>query len=314
MNTEFLFFVPVPLLAFVVDMVLGDPHSWPHPVKFIGIIINRFEALCRNLENRIPLVISGAVSILLITVFVAGATKAITSLPLGILFTLYLAYAGLALKSLVQEARNVLALLNQKTIEEARTGLSMLVSRDTSTMNAEAIRRSLAETISENFNDGFVAPFLYLSLFGVPGLWAYKTINTFDSMWGYKTARFSKLGMFAAKIDDILNWIPARLSWLLLCLVGWPMGLASVTALSKTPAQARTMESPNAGWPMACSAWLLKAPMGGAVTYFGSTKQKPHLGPQNGTWTNQKLKTLLRLIIRTGWFTAAVSTTIYLCC
>jgi adenosylcobinamide-phosphate synthase len=313
MSAETLLFIPIPVAAFVLDMLFGDPHGLPHPVRWIGTAINHLETSCRRMDAYILPEISGGFAVLTLTTVVAWIADFLTSLePGGIIIAVYLAYAGLALQGLVREARNVLQLLQQDEIDQARTALSMLVSRDTSQMDAEAIRRSLAETVCENFSDGFVAPFFYLMMLGIPGMWAYKTVNTFDSMWGYRTERFARLGMIAARTDDILNWIPARLSWLLLCVTGWAMRLNAGTAMSKTPAQARTMESPNAGWPMAACAWLLQGSMGGAVTYFGTVKQKPRLGPENGLWSNGRLNTLLRLAIRTGWLTAALGGIIWL--
>jgi adenosylcobinamide-phosphate synthase len=173
----------------------------------------------------------------------------------------------------------------------------MLVSRDTAVLDARGVRRALAETVSENFNDGFLAPLFFLVLGGPGLLWAYKAISTMDSMWGYRTAAYRELGWAPARADDVLAWIPARLSALFLAAGGLVLGLKWRGALAKTAVQAQEMDSPNAGWPMAAAAWLLGAGMGGPTSYSGTMKPKPWLGPAPGEWTDGKLACLERLCL-----------------
>jgi adenosylcobinamide-phosphate synthase len=176
----------------------------------------------------------------------------------------------------------------------------MLVSRSTVDMNAEELRKTLAETVSENFCDAFVAPMLYLVLGGPALMWAYKAVSTMDSMWGYRTERFRDLGWAAARCDDALAYVPARLSAVLLISVGALMGLNWRQALERVWADAATMDSPNAGWPMAACAWLVQGGMGGPATYFGEVKLKPVLGPKGAPWTLNKLSKLSRLVLFSG--------------
>ena len=143
--------------------------------------------------------------------------------------------------------------------------------------------------MSENLNDGFVAPMFYLAIFGPGGLWAYKAVSTMDSMWGYKTDEYGELGYGAAKIDDVLAWIPARITACLMLFVGKWRGLAYYEDRSNFQIDAKKMESPNAGWPMAAAAWLFAGQMGGPAKYFGEMKEKPVLGPVGGVWDKNKI-------------------------
>lgn len=298
----------IPLFAFLLDQLLADPRFLPHPVVLIGYCIDIFEKIVRRHEKRFDLRTMGILAPVLLWSVVGSIVWQLTSIPVfGVFIAVYLAFAGLALKGLVQEAAKVQALLAEGNINKARKALSMLVSRETSTMEEQAIRRSLAETVSENYSDGFFAPFFYLVLAGPVGLWIYKTINTFDSMWGYKNKRYLRLGWFSAKTDDLANWIPARLSTLSLICAGKGLGLATKQVMDNTIRQAPAMESPNAGWPMAACAWLVGGSMGGPTVYFGETKVKPILGPEGEEWTAEKLETLFRLVDRAGWLTMLLS-------
>ncbi|MBG3878297.1 cobalamin biosynthesis protein, partial [Desulfovibrio oxamicus] len=211
---------------------------------------------------------------------------------LGALVAVYFAWAGLALGSLLREGRRTLHAIEHGTLDEARTAVSMLVSRDTAQLDRPDLRRALAETLAENFNDGFVAPFFWLLLGGPAALWAYKAVSTMDSMWGYRTDRWRDLGRACARLDDVLAWLPARLAvfflWLSAPLVlagkgarGGPGGThGGWQGFGPMARDARSMESPNAGWPMSAAAWLHGAPMGGPTPYFGAVKHKPVLGPR----------------------------------
>jgi adenosylcobinamide-phosphate synthase len=225
---------------------------------------------------------------------------------LGVLIGLYLAYAGLALGSLLKEHKNAAALLDGGKIEQARAAIAGLVSRDVSELDEQGLRKALAETTSENLNDGFVAPFFYLVIFGPAGMWVYKAISTMDSMWGYKNEEFKEFGYFAAKADDVLAFIPARITGFLMLAAGRFMKLDWKSAYENLIDDANKTESPNAGWSMAPAAWLLGAPMGGKAVYFGEVKEKPAIGPAEGEWTSLKLKRLGCLVMTTAIFAAVL--------
>lgn len=284
-------------LAFLLDVALGDPTWLYHPVRVIGHVIDLLERPARRL-SLIGLKASGAVAVLFLTVAVYAIISIMLGLDgIGIILAVWLAYSGLALKCLLDEGERVRRLLHAGDVEGARRQLGYLVSRDTSQMDESDIRRSLAETLSENFSDGFVAPFFYLALFGPAAQWAYKTVNTFDSMWGYRNERFRELGWFAARLDDVLNYVPARLSVLLLMAARLRFG---IKLWREVAMDARTMESPNAGWPMAACAYLIGSRMGGPTVYDGIVKDKPVLG-SGGDWGDAQLETLRITLLRAGW-------------
>lgn len=286
-----------PLAAFGLDLALGDPQRWPHPVRLVGAALDRLEPLAQGLKPsfRRPFGLAVALGLSSCAYVLAAA---LAGLPgVGWLFSLYLAFAGLALGQLLREGRAVSRLLSAGQIEEARVALSYLVTRDTSSLDEAGLWRTLAETMSENFCDGFAAPFFYLLLGGPPLLWAYKTISTMDSMWGYKTDRFRELGWAGARLDDALAFIPARLSAVALLITGAFMGRDAKRAFFRFRTDARTMASPNAGWPMAAAAWLCDASMGGESVYFGKALQKPQLGPQQRPWTRVTVGILYTLLL-----------------
>ncbi|MFH1913974.1 MAG: adenosylcobinamide-phosphate synthase CbiB [Pseudomonadota bacterium] len=300
---EIYFIFIVPAAALILDTLFGDPKCLPHPVRLIGRALDLYEASARRVG--IDLRAAGWAAVILLAAAAWGAAELLMAIPyLGLIIAVYLAYAGLALGCLAREAYRVAALLNTGDLPGARAALSMLVSRDTSALTPDEVRRTLAETVSENLNDGLVAPMFYLVLLGPGGMWAYKAVSTMDSMWGYRTERFRDLGRGAAKADDVLAWIPARITAWVLILVGWRRGLDHVAARANLARDAARMESPNAGWPMAAAAWLLGGQMGGRAVYFGETKDKPVLGPVGAAWDRQMVRVLIRLCKSSGHLTA----------
>lgn len=289
----------IPVIAVALDSVFGDPKSWPHPVRFIGKLLDLYERSARR--AGVPLRAAGWVAVFLFAAASWGTVAYLTAIPyLGTIMGVYFAYAGLALGCLLKDARTVARLLDYGSMAEARRELAMLVSRDTSGLDEAGLRRTLAETVSENLNDGFVAPLFHLSLLGPGGMWAYKTVSTMDSMWGYRTERHRDLGRGAAKTDDLLAWIPARITARIMLLVGKRLGLDHAAARTNYKSDAAKMESPNAGWPMAAAAWLAGGQMGGPTVYFGEVKDKPVLGPAGRQWDKGKICTLIRLCGSTG--------------
>ncbi|TVQ99987.1 MAG: cobalamin biosynthesis protein CobD [Desulfovibrionales bacterium] len=288
----------IPLLAAALDLWLKDPPNWPHPVRLIGWILNRLETFARFCP--LPKRPVGLFCVMALALVVGLATQVAISLPfVGWFLALYLGFAGLALGGLLQEGRRVVRLLSRQDLDAARTTLSGLVSRDVDDLDENGVRRALAETISENLNDAFVAPFFYLVCLGPAGLWVYKTVSTMDSMWGYKTPAWQELGWAAARADDILTYLPARMTALAMVSAASLSGYPPVRLNNLRRTAART-ESPNAGWPMAAAALALQAGMGGPTRYFGQPKSKPWLGPEDAPWTDQKLNDLLRLTLLSG--------------
>lgn len=285
----------LPVLAFVLDLLLGDPRWLPHPVRWIGRAAQWLEPRARKFTG-LGLKRAGILCVLLLALCSGLSVHLLSELKfLGLFFTMYFAYAGLALGELQDCARDALEYIEEGDLPAAREAVGELVTRATGHMDEDALRRTLAETVSENFCDGFVAPLFFLVLGGPALLWAYKAVSTLDSMWGYKTEEYQDFGWAAARADDVLAWIPARLTAGLLLLSGAMLGLDWRTARGRFRADAAKMESPNAGWPMAVSAWLVGGSMGGPATYFGVARNKPGLGPEGEPWSSDKLRKLLRL-------------------
>lgn len=290
----------LPLAACLLDLGLGDPPRLPHPVRLLGKAADGLAPLARS-GGPAAQKAKGAFCVLLLAGSAAGSAHFLASIPaVGLLFSLYLGYAGLALGQLLREGRAVLGLLERGDLPAARASLALLVTRDTAGLDAAGIRRALAETLAENLNDAFTAPFLYLAVAGPAGLWAYKTVSTLDSMWGYKTPQWRDAGWFAARADDVLAYAPARITGLLMIAVGFVLRLDAHAAYAHILEDAGKTASPNAGWPMAAAAWLLGAAVGGPASYFGQAKDKPVLGPAGTEWSDAKLRQLLRLGLATG--------------
>ncbi|MDL2279788.1 cobalamin biosynthesis protein [Desulfovibrio sp. OttesenSCG-928-G11] len=335
---------PVPALALALDLLLGDPPSLPHPVRGIGWLAGKLEAPARQLAIFCghP-VLAGALALAILCSISGGLAALLCALPgfLGTAMALYLAFSGLALGGLTSAGQDCLTLIekaqkNSADLPKARRAVQMLVSRDTAAMEAPELYRSLAESLSENLNDAFVAPFFWLCLSGPVGLWLYKTVSTMDSMWGYKNERFLHLGRASARLDDLLAFIPARLCVLLMLATAWARNLPGVfsawrkagleegrkkegkaplkkniirTAVFSVPGwpgwgsvarQAKGMDSPNAGWPMAAAAWLFNGRSGGPTPYDGEIKEKALLGPDSGLWTARNCAQLLAHARATG--------------
>jgi len=296
---SFVFAFIIPVTAVILDALFGDPRNLPHPVRYIGKGLDVFETSARTV--KLDLRVAGWIAVLLFASGVWGVVEFIVAIPyIGVLVAIYLGYAGLALGCLIRDSRRVASLLDTGDLPGARKALSYLVSRDTSKLDPNGIRRTLAETLTENLNDGFVAPMFYLAIFGPGGLWAYKVVSTMDSMWGYKTEQYRELGYAAAKTDDFLAYIPARITAWLMLFVGKRHGLDYDAAKTNFQSDANKMDSPNAGWPMAAAAWLFGGQMGGPAEYFGEMKEKPVLGPSGAVWDKKMIRSLINLCKTAG--------------
>ncbi len=303
--------------ALVLDLLLGDPPlPWPHPVCIVGGLMNKMEGKARlfisrgsTLNNRkIRALAAGFFSLFLLVLAFGSLSLLLISLPyLGPLFALYLAWSGLAMGCLLHTGKVVLEKIENSSLSDARIGVSWLVSRDVSQMDRKVLQKTLADTLSENFTDAFVAPFFWLLVTGPAGLWIYKTVSTMDSQWGYMTPKWKDLGFFGARSDDYLAFLPARISVFLFfvtnkiltlipALKKWPGNLPSFQIIAR---QARQMPSPNSGWSMTACSWLCEGHMAGPSVYFGEMVMKPWLGPpdeKNCSWDKKKLLALCDLL------------------
>jgi adenosylcobinamide-phosphate synthase len=260
------------LLAGVgLDLALGDPRWMPHPVRGIGWLISRSEHIWRG--AGLPLRLGGVLlcgSVVFITTCVVWLT-----LPWA---NVYWIYSFLALRSLDAESNVVVRSLQGGDIKQARSQLAMIVGRDTKHLDEPEILRAVIETVSENMSDGVVAPLLYLALLGPAGMAAYKAVNTLDSMIGYKDERYRELGWASARLDDVLNFIPARVTALVVWIAAGLTGMNIRRSIQITFRDANLQPSPNSGWPEAAFAGALGVRLGGVNVYRGVINHKTHLG------------------------------------
>ena len=288
----------------------------------VGKLLDKLEAPARNFmraggpeAERVRGRFAGAVALSILVSITGLAVWGLVSLPvLGGLLALYLAWAGLAMGSLLRTGREVLRRVENYEEAEARAALSWLVSRDTSTMDRPLMRKTLADTLSENLTDAFMAPFFWLLVGGPVAMWCYKAVSTTDSMWGYVTEKWRWLGWAGARGDDALAFVPARLSACAAWLADWCAARLRFLPSIKLPKtvwqgrwpgmgvvaqQAAGMPSPNSGWSMTACAWLCGARMGGPSVYFGTHTPKPWLGPEQAEaapWDHARLLALCELL------------------
>ncbi|WP_252501899.1 adenosylcobinamide-phosphate synthase CbiB [Sporosarcina sp. Marseille-Q4943] len=270
-------------IGFILDRAIGDPPNWPHPVRWIGTLISKCTAVLNNGRAR---VLKGAGMLFIVVFIVTAIVLAIVwsayqlHIAVGIVVEAILIAIGLAQKSLRDAALDVYEPLAADDLEEARKKLSWIVGRDTDTLQEGGIARGAIETVSENTADGITSPLFWAFLFGAPGLWMYKAVNTLDSMIGYKDDRYREFGKFSARADDVLNFIPARITGFLILVFmknegGIPLGKRFV-GWSK---DARNHPSPNSGFLEAATAWQLGVTLGGKSTYRGTESVRPEIGP-----------------------------------
>ncbi len=271
--------------AFLLDMKLGDPPHWPHPVRWIGWLINQIETLIRRVcQTETGLQWGGALLWLVVVASAWLTSYWVLQLAYGLAFWLgclveiWLIYTVLAGKSLSDAANAVYQALRHGDLSTSRVRLSRIVGRETSRLHAPQISRATIETVAENSVDGVIAPLFFLMLGGAPLAMAYKAINTLDSMVGYKTPRYRALGMWSARMDDLANWLPARFSWLLLAMAAKWQGLDFWQALRIGWRDHDQHCSPNSGWPEATVAGALGIRLGGPNVYFNQRVEKPWMG------------------------------------
>ena len=273
----------VAFIAYLIDKIFGEFGFIKHPIITIGEMITWFEeSYYKNSIFRGFLLV---LYILSITGFVSGAiTLFLAELPLfiNVLFTSIFASIFIAHNMLLE---SVAALLNAENKKES---IAMLVSRDTQEMSESDIYKAAIETYGENLSDGVIAPLFYLTLFGLPGIVLYKAVNTMDSMVGYRTSKYENYGKVAARLDDILNFIPSRLTAILIMLLGKKNPFAFYK-------DGKKHDSPNAGHPITAMALVLGLKLGGDTSYFGKIKHKATFGEGREIITKEDVKNALNL-------------------
>jgi len=270
------------LTAVLLDLLLGDPRWLPHPVVGIGRMISVLERLLRRLVRNELL---GGVLLLVIVVgmtwslafFLLKGAYAVSPY-LGFAVAAVLSWTCLAARSLHAESRLVADRLAVGDLEGARKYLSRIVGRDTDGLSEQEIWRALVETVAENTSDGVIAPLFYLMLGGPALGLAYKAVNTLDSMVGYKNERYLRFGRASARFDDLANWLPARITGILMVAVAPLAGLSGRNGFRILLRDGRNHSSPNSGVPEAAAAGALGVRLGGTNRYFGAPVEKPTIG------------------------------------
>lgn len=264
------------IVGYVLDLCLGDPEKIPHPVVYFGRII---EAGDRSFNRNTYLLLKGGVfafalvggSFMLFwgleTIARCGGAAVYT------MFAIIFIFFGLANRTLLKEGEAVKEFIVKRDIGGARRQLSRIVGRDTASLDDQQIIKAVLETLSENLNDGVVAPLFYFAFGGVAGMMAYKMINTLDSMIGYDNQRYRLFGKCAARLDDVAGYIPARITALMILLAGW-----AVVRIPFVMKYGKCHASPNSGYPEAALAAVLNCRLGGPSYYHGEYEEKPYIG------------------------------------
>ena len=309
------------LAACLLDGILGDPRWLPHPVRFMGHLISWCEVVGRELfttprgQRGIGVVIALLVPGVSYWVCWWGLELAAT-MPswFANLLWVILAYTTLAAKDLASHAWEVYGHLQSGSLPEARKAVSLIVGRDTDKLNESEVARATIETVAESTSDGVIAPLFYLVLGGPPLAFAYKAINTLDSMIGHNAAPYRDIGWASAKFDDLANWVPARLSARLLLLGSGLQGQTCRKAWEIYRRDCAKHASPNSGHPEAAMAGALEIQLGGATTYDGVLVDRPQLGKGFGLpqpyhipmalkfmWVSFGMATLLGTVVTFWW-------------
>jgi len=273
----------LPLISgFILDSVIGDPYNIPHPIRLIGRLIAGLEKAVRRRFKNLRL---GGALLALAVITVS------TALPLALLLVCYhvnivlgavaesvLCCYMLAARCLCRESMKVCRAAESGDIEEARRAVSMIVGRDTAVLDRDGIIRAAVETVAENTSDGVTAPLFYMGLGGAVGAFFYKSVNTMDSIIGYKNEKYANIGWFAAKLDDVLNFIPSRLTALLMAAAAPVLGLDGRGALRIWRRDRRKHASPNSAQTESACAGALHVRLAGDAWYFGKLHKKPYIG------------------------------------
>ncbi|MBI5328955.1 MAG: cobalamin biosynthesis protein CobD [Deltaproteobacteria bacterium] len=318
LNPPALYTIPVIIIsAYLMDLILGDPKWFPHPVKWIGRYIIFFEDKIRKIIENPAFAtlyqrgdnwkieaerVGGIFLFIVVAGTVYGLTwfflyiSHLTSHTLYLLLVIFIAYITLSVKSLHQEAYSVLSAMNKISIDEARKRLSNIVGRDTQNLSEGEIYRAVVETVAENTSDGIIAPLFYLAIGGPALALAYKAVNTLDSMVGYKNETYKNFGWFSARMDDIANFIPARVTAVLMVIACFILNFDWKNSLNIIWRDARNHPSPNAGYPEAAVAGALGLQLGGLNYYFGMPHNRPVIGDNNNNFTMESVKNTVKIM------------------
>lgn len=305
------------IVGYLLDLWLGDPPHWPHPVRWIGHAINGTQRIIRRYcRSRRALYVGGGV----LWLAVVGGTWGVTW---GLLRALsfspwlwwpaaaWLTYTLLATRCLRDAAMAVYHGLRTDDLAESRRQLSYIVGRDTQDLTRPQIMRAVVETVAENSVDGVIAPLFWLFIGGVPLAMAYKAVNTLDSMVGYRTPKYEAIGCVSARLDDVANWLPARMGWVMLALAAGLLRLDGRGAWRLGWRDRHAHKSPNCAWSEATVAGALGIRLGGPNDYFNVRVEKPWIGEARREISLQDIPAAIGLLYVASGLTLAVMCLLY---
>ena len=319
------------IAAFFLDLAVGDPRGLPHPVRIIGKVINVMENVIRRSGKTKKLLRAGGVilafsivtAVFLLTfainrLILQGLTAGGLLAIFGIIASIVLTATTIAVRDLLDSAKKVISAVKAGVADEARLNLGMIVGRDTACLTDKGMLKATIETLAENLSDGILAPLFYFAVGGLPLAMAYKAVNTLDSMVGYKNEKYINLGWASARLDDIANYLPARIAGVLIVIsVGIYRSFSPTNSSLSTAGSAlavmlrdgRNHASPNSGVPEAAMAGGLGVQLGGPSTYGGILVEKPYIGEEINTDYLAAAERTLVIILIASFLDLAVSIT-----
>lgn len=291
-------------VAALLDYWLGDPHHWPHPVRWMGNLVNLLQRAVRHVcHSPQALRWGGGVMWLVVVAVTGGVSWGVLVLAervhplLGWVVNTWMIFTLLAGRCLAESAGEVEQALRKGDLPLSREKLSWIVGRDTSQLQPPQITRAVVETVAENSVDGVIAPLFFLMLGGAPLAMAYKAVNTLDSMVGYKNARYKDIGLVSARMDDVANYLPARIGWLLLSAAARLCQFNGLSALRIGWRDRKQHSSPNCAWSEGAVAGALGVRLGGPNNYFGERVEKPWIGENLREITPDDIPASVRMLM-----------------
>lgn len=299
------------IIGFLLDLLLGDPYWLPHPIRLIGNLISKIETIlriiCHNTQKSE--ILSGGILVFIVLTLSTGAPFLILFILykyipwLGVLVESIMCYQILATKCLKVESMRVYQSLKKGDLEDARYQVSMIVGRDTKILDETGVTKAAVETIAENTSDGVIAPMIYIAIGGATLGFLYKAVNTMDSMVGYKNEKYLYFGRCAAKLDDLINYLPARISAIMMILACPFAGLDAKSAFKIFKRDSRNHASPNSAQTEAVCAGALKVQLAGDAYYFGKLYKKQTIGDNVSPIEIEDIKRANRLLYATAFAT-----------
>ncbi len=288
------------ILGFMLDCIVGDPYSIPHPIKLIGRLIGGLEKFVRKHMRALRL----GGTLLALTVILLSTLMPLVLLVVCYRVNVFMGIAAetvlccymLAARCLCSESMKVCKAAESGDTEAARKAVSMIVGRDTAVLDRDGIIRAAVETVAENTSDGVTAPLFYMGIGGAVGAFFYKSVNTMDSMIGYKDEKYVDIGRFAAKLDDVLNYIPSRLTALLIAFTAPLFRLDGRNALRVWKRDRRNHASPNSAQTESACAGALHVRLAGDAWYFGKLHKKPYIGDDDRPIETEDIRRANRLM------------------